>query len=202
MHYKSYEAVVLLSLLLFPLSAFTIAPIAHELFHIAVLNFYDCGYWMDYTFDITHGIYATIYPFCELNAGQTAILLLSGTVGTLLTGFLLILLSGLLLKRKHFVLSTILAPVTVGFLFSSAVQFFTKVSDLSIVKSGDIENALRILNIDCSPLIFSIAGVFLILMSIAYFWGNLKYSSEIEMLEELGGKQVMLTAEKEHIRKL
>ncbi len=185
MHYRSYEVITLFSLLLFPVSAFIIAPMAHEFFHVLVLKFYGCGYWVDYVFGISEGLYATIYPFCELNAQQTVILLLSGTVGTLLTGFLLILLSGLLLKRKHFVLSTILAPLAVGFLFSSAVQFFTKTSDLSIVKSGDIENALRILDIECMEVTLHIIGMLLILLCIVYFWGNLKYSSELEMAKEI-----------------
>lgn len=172
-HYNAYMIAGLLS---FPIIAFIISPFLHELFHMLVLNYYNCPYWADFHSSLESGLYATVYPGCIMSNIQWAILYLAGITGTLAIGFSLLILDWHLTKKDYLEYSIFTSFIAIGFLFSPVIYFFSK--------EGDLINTFTVLNISPPAYILPLIGIGIMLFSLAYFCMNLKYTSEEELLEE------------------
>ncbi len=173
-HEHHYNAYMIAGLLSFPIVAFIISPFFHELFHIFVLKYYNCPYWVDPS--LTGGLHATIHLKCTMSNIQLAILYLAGVVGTLAIGFSLLILDWYLTKRDYLEYSIFTSFIAMGFLFSPVIYFFSG--------EGDLINAFNVLSIPTPSYLFPLLGTGIMLSSLIYFWLNLKCTSEQELLEE------------------
>lgn len=175
-HIHHYNEFMLAGLVSFPLVALIISPFLHELFHMLVLKFYGCSYWVDFHFSVARGIYAAINHSCALASGQFVVLYLSGIAGTLAIGFLLLSFDWLLTERNYLEYSIFTSFIAMGFLFPPVIYFFTK--------EGDLVNALHILGAPDLSYLLPFIGVGIMILSLVYFMFNLRYTSEKELVEE------------------
>ncbi len=175
-HKHHYNAYMIAGLLSFPIIAFIISPFLHELFHMLVLKYYNCPYWADFHSSLRGGLYATVYLNCTLDKIQLVILYLAGITGTLAIGFSLLILDWCLTKKDYLEYSIFTSFIAMGFLFSPVIYFFSK--------EGDLINAFNVLNMSPPAYLLPLIGIGIMLFSLAYFYMNLKYTSEKELLEE------------------
>ncbi len=193
-HVHHYNAFMFAGLLSFPIIAFIISPFLHEMFHLIVLKFYGCPYWADFHTSIRGGLSATVYLNCSLTNMQLVILYLVGVVGTLATGFALLAFDWYLTKRDYLEYSIFTSFIAIAFLFSPVIYFFAS--------EGDLINAFKVMNIAHPPYLLPLTGCAIMFISIIYFCANLKYTSELELLEEekeeLDRYGVQKTPKKDH----
>ena len=174
--HRHYNACMLAGLLSFPIIAFIISPYLHEIFHMLVLKYYNCPYWADFHSSLRGGLSATVYLNCTLDNLQLAILYLAGIAGTMAIGFLLLILDWHLTKKDYLEYSIFTSFIAMGFLFSPVIYFFSK--------EGDMVNAFTVLNVSPPTYFLPFIGICIMLFSLAYFYMNLKYTSEKELFEE------------------
>ncbi|MFH1127667.1 MAG: hypothetical protein V1718_06170 [archaeon] len=175
-HEHHYDAFMIAGLLSFPFIAFIIAPLFHELFHVLVLEYYDCSYWTDFHTSIFKGLYAAVYPNCHLESNKLGLLYFSGVLGTLFIGFSLLVVDWYLTIKDYLEYSIFTSFIAMGFLFSPVVYFF--------LDEGDLINAFNILDIPAPHYLFPLIGIVIMFSSLIYFWYNLKYTSMKDLLEE------------------
>ena len=176
-HTADYNHYVLVGIISFIIVALLISPFFHELFHVLVLKHYNCQhYWIDVHYPISKGISATINQQCDFTNNQLAVLYMAGVIGTLAMGFVLFVIDWILTKKDYLEYSIFTGFVAMGFLISPIVYFFQK--------EGDLVNTLNVLNIEYSSYSLPLIGICIMLLPMTYFWFNMNYTSEVDLIDE------------------
>jgi hypothetical protein len=139
------------SLLTFIISVLFLGPFIHELSHITVLEFFNCGYSYNYGFSVFQGTYAQVTPYCSLPSWGSLGFYSSGYLVTMLVGGLFCAFS---MKSDRRFRSYISASLGSGMLFSIL---------LTIGSKGDLNNLARILEAESYILlsiVFVVTGIF------------------------------------------
>ncbi len=154
---KEYEE---LGIFLFPIVTMFIAPYIHEYIHVWFLNYFRCPSNHFITFSL-YGICGYVEPLCQLTKYQTFVMLIAPV--TLLISFG-ILLFGLAfhMKMKNFpALPIYLSSTGMGFIVSSALDFFSNNCDFKI--------ALSTYGVEVSEKVFYLAGIVIIIISSVFY---------------------------------
>ena len=125
---KEYEE---FGVFLFPVVAMFVAPYVHEYIHVFFLNLFRCP--SVHRISLTaYGIYGYIEPMCQLTKGQTFVMLMSPVIVNTIIGIFLFGLAFHLKPRKHPYIPISISSVGIGFIVSSALDFFSRNCDFKI----------------------------------------------------------------------
>jgi len=183
------------ALLLFPVTVFLIAPLTHELFHIAAVMLYNCPF--DISIMTGAELIFGIKPLCQLNQFQTVILLSSGIAGNVALGILIFLIAAeervIADSKRKYVRSFDLSVISLGFLFSPAIYFFQS--------QGDIVQLLQLFEISMPYIVRIGIGVFLLLLAALRFWIDFQsIEKEYTIMHFLQSCRTMVNSRLEHVQ--
>lgn len=116
-------------------SFFFLGALIHEIFHILVLGFFNCGSDKSWSFSFYQGLRASIQPLCSLDGIRLALFYISGYASVMISGIFSGVL-GFLTDNNR--LKYILTGTGTGL-------FISLISSLSI--RGDISNSVQTLSL-------------------------------------------------------
>ncbi len=154
---KEYEE---FGIFLFPIVAMFIAPYVHEYIHIFFLDVFRCPSIHRISLSI-YGLYGYIEPMCQLTKEQTFIMLMSPVIVNTIIGIFLFGLAFHLKPKKHPCIPISISSVGIGFIVSSALDFFSKNCDFKI--------AFESAQMTVSNYVFPLIGVSTIAISSLFY---------------------------------
>jgi hypothetical protein len=166
--------------------AFFIAPVIHELSHMAFLNVFGCNYSFDIFFAGGTEFYAEIHPLCSLEVSESSAVLAAGVTTTSVAGIILFLLAWRAERLGKLPLSIFLILISFGFLVDPLTYLFRG--------EGDLVNILSINKATGLFILLPLAGLLILFLLSIYLF---EYTSHIlndymQIREELKEAQLFI----------
>jgi hypothetical protein len=167
---KEYYLANILGIISFFGIAFFLAPLIHDLFHVAALEYFNCYYNFYFSYDWDSEFHSNIQTFCDLSDEKAIIMLGAGIFGTFSISFFLFFLSWFTGKIGKLPES--------NFLVYPALGFFTDPLFYSLTKKGDILSILEILHKEELLPKIPLIGFVLFLIVLSYLYTHMKHILE------------------------